>query len=96
MTSRRKPKSRATKQEPISTPIIAVSNPSPVVILHAADLEGPEPILICVKRANEMGHKVDRRGRVLMCWHCDHSGMLLTNGERTGTIFAERCPGIQR
>jgi len=92
MSKRRKPASAAAEKEP--TPMIAVSNTATVI--KAEDLEGDTLILECVKIANEQGHKVARRIRQLWCWHCGLEGMLLCNGERTGSLFTERCSGIRR
>jgi len=83
---------------PPSEPLLARS-PDPVAVSRPLrDLtEGPEPILIALELAVDLGHKTDRRGiRVILCWHCEMSGMLLLTGERTGDIFTDRCPGIVR
>lgn len=95
----RKNKKRVADPHPDPQPLLARS-PDPVEAMPEpprALTDGPEPILEACALAGKLGHKVDRRrGRVVMCWHCDLSGILLINGERTGAIFTDRCPGIVR
>lgn len=97
-----KKKSGGGRRAPQAPPPPIIARADPTFDLgrpHAASAltDGPEPILEAVKLATSLGHKTDRRGsRIVMCWHCEHSGILLCNGERNGNIFTDRCPGIVR